>query len=172
MRINVAQLLKGPVGGVRKYDVEETIDIYEDGIDRPVSGDVTLIRTGQGVLVQGALETSIDTECSRCLTIFSCPLKLNIEEEYFPTIDIITGTPLSPPEEEPTSFTIDEHHELDLSEAVRQYAIMAIPMKPLCREDCAGLRTMQGRQSESPAESIDPRWYKLLEKVNQEKGTK
>ena len=35
------------------------------------------------------------------------------------------------------TMTIDQ--VLDLSEAVRQYALLALPMKPLCQEDCAGL---------------------------------
>jgi len=44
-----------------------------------------------------------------------------------------------PPPDEAGCFTIDEHQVIDLTEAVRQYALMAVPMKPLCREDCAGL---------------------------------
>ena len=70
--------------------------------------------------------------------MFTYPLTLNIEEEYFPTTDVVSGASLPIPDE-PGCFTIDEHHILDLTEAVCQYALLAIPMKPLCREDCAGL---------------------------------
>jgi uncharacterized protein len=65
-------------------------------------------------------------------------LTLNIEEEDFPMTDVNTGVPL-PEMEEPGYFVIDEHLILDLSEAVRQYALMAIPMKPLCRPECPGI---------------------------------
>jgi uncharacterized protein len=41
--------------------------------------------------------------------------------------------------EEPGCFTIDEYHVIDLTEAIRQYTLLALPMKLLCREVCAGL---------------------------------
>jgi uncharacterized protein len=66
-------------------------------------------------------------------------LILNVEEEYFPITDVNTGVPLPEPEEEPEVFVIDEYLILDLSEAVRQYALMAVPMKPLCRPECPGI---------------------------------
>ncbi len=59
---------------------------------------------------------------------------------FYPSIDILTGLPQGLPEEDASSsFTIDEHHILDTSEMIRQYCLLAIPMKPLCRVDCAGL---------------------------------
>jgi len=136
VQINVAQLLKAPIGTTRDYEVDEVTDIDGDG--HLVKGKVQLTRTNRGILVKGTLNTEAKVTCSRCLNEFSCPLMLNIEEEYFPTIDVITGAPVTLPDE-PGSFTIDERHILDLTEAIRQYAIMAVPMKPLCRRDCAGL---------------------------------
>ena len=34
---------------------------------------------------------------------------------------------------------IDELHQLDLAEPIRQVAIVALPIKLICREDCPGL---------------------------------
>jgi uncharacterized protein len=102
-----------------------------------------LTRTNRGILVKGTLDTGVEVTCSRCLGSFSHPLTLDIEEEYFPVIDVSSGTPLSEPEE-PGSLTIDGHHVLDLTEAIRQYALLAIPMKPLCREDCSGIYSGSG----------------------------
>jgi uncharacterized protein len=136
MRINVSQLLKSPIGSTRDYEVREVVDIV--GGESMVEGKVSLVRTDRGILARAELHTEVEVTCSRCLSLFNCPLTLNIEEEYFPTIDVVSGISLSLPEE-PECFTIDEHHELDLTEAIRQYVLLAIPMKPLCREDCAGL---------------------------------
>ncbi|MBM2825877.1 MAG: ribosomal L32-like protein [Dehalococcoidales bacterium] len=136
MWINVAQQLKAPVGLTRDYVVSEMVDIA--GSSHLVEGEVQLIRTNRGFLVRTTLHTDVDLPCSRCLTLFRYPLSINIEEEYFPTNNIITGEPLPLPDE-PDCFTIDEHNILDLTEALRQYTLMAIPMKPLCSEDCAGL---------------------------------
>ena len=138
MQMNVAQLLKSPVGSTRNHKVSGAIDISGGGVCSEVYGEVQLLRTNRGILVRGTLNTEIEVTCSRCLNIFRCSLALNIEEEYFPVIDVVSGSSLDVPEE-PGCFTIDESHILDLTEAVRQYALLARPMKPLCREDCAGL---------------------------------
>lgn len=136
MEINVAQLLKAPIGTTRDYEVDEVADI--DGSSHPVKGTIQLTRTNRGILVKGTINTEAKVACSRCLNEFNYQLTLKIEEEYFPTIDVITGAPVSLPDET-GSFTINERHILDLTEAIRQYAIIAIPMKPMCRRDCAGL---------------------------------
>jgi len=138
MQINVAQQLKSAVGSVRDYEVSETIDVTGDGNGSLVQGKVSLMRTDRGILVKGVLNAEVELTCSRCLSLFNCPLTLNIEEEFFPTIDVVSGVSIPVPDE-PGCFTIDERHVLDLNEAMRQCALLAIPMKPLCREDCAGL---------------------------------
>lgn len=138
MQVNVAQLLKGSIGSVRDYDVDGVIDVTGDGKSSPVRGKLTLTRTDRSILVKGAVDSEVELTCGRCLNLFRCPLALNIEEEFFPTTDIISGAAL-PPSADLEHFTIDEHHILDLTEALRQCALLAIPMKPLCREDCAGL---------------------------------
>ena len=140
MQINVSQLLKEAIGSVRNYEVSGIIDITDNGNGKPIQGEVRLTRTNRSILVNGNLYLTVEVACARCLSLFSCPLVLNIEEEYFPVLDIVSGTPLPSPDE-PSSFTIDDHQMIDLTEAARQYAVMAIPMKPLCRNDCPGLQT-------------------------------
>ena len=168
MSINVSQQLRGPVGSVRDYEVSEVIDIAGSG--SLVQGELRLMRTDRGILAKGTLHTEIEATCSRCLSSFSCPLALNIEEEYFPTVDVVSGARLAVPDE-PGCFTIDEHHTLDLTEAICQYAILAIPMKPLCREDCAGLCPSCGHNlnhgpCDCPPQEMDPRWSELSKLLN------
>ncbi|MFH1381265.1 MAG: DUF177 domain-containing protein [Chloroflexota bacterium] len=167
VQINVSQLLKAPIGAIRQYDIDEAIEA--DGATCQVKGDLQLIRTDRGILARGNLTTQVELTCSRCLKRFTCPVALNIEEEYFPTIDVTTGLPVPPPEEV-DSFTIDSNHILDLTEAIRQYLLLAIPMKPLCREDCAGLCPSCGANLNEapcgcPPPPADSRWSKLLEAV-------
>ncbi|MBE0481017.1 MAG: DUF177 domain-containing protein [Dehalococcoidia bacterium] len=133
MKINVAQLLKEPVGSSRRRRVD---DITESGTS--VQGEIELLRTNRSILVRGSLEVYSREICSRCLEEFECPVILAIEEEFFPTRDPISGVPLEVPGE-PGAFTIDENNILDLGEAVRQYTLLERPMKPICRESCAGL---------------------------------
>ena len=178
MRINVSQQLKASIGSIRNYESSEIVDIA--GGSSMVQGEVKLMRTDRGILVKGTLHTEVEVTCSRCLGLFSCPLTLNIEEEYFPTTDVVSGAWLPLPDE-PGCFTIDKRHVLDLTEAIRQYALLAIPMKPLCGEDCTGLCPNCGHNLNHgacgcPSQSADPRWSRLLAlasdvSVNEEKGT-
>jgi uncharacterized protein len=101
------------------------------------------------------------------LSKFRQPLKIKFEEEFLPTIDILSGAPLPEPEESGV-FIIDEQHILDLTEAARQYSLLAIPMKALCKKDCAGLCPTCGKnlnegKCRCPSVKIDPRWSKLAE---------
>ena len=165
MQINVSQLLREPIGATRNYQVNEVADIAGDGKGCLVQGEAGLLRTQRSILVKCALNTDVELTCSRCLSQFRHPLTINFEEEYSPTVDVVSGVPLPLPEEAGT-FTIDEHHVIDLTEATRQYTLLAIPMKPLCREECAGLcpncghNLNQGR-CDCPAQSMDPRWSEL-----------
>jgi uncharacterized protein len=167
MQINVAQQLRSAIGTVREHDVDLVMDVTGYGNEGRIQGKVTLTRTDRGILVKGVLNTEVELTCSRCLEPFRCPLTLNIEEEYFPTVDVVSGAPLPVPDEV-GCFTIDENHELDLTEAVHQYALLAVPMKPLCRPDCAGLCPLCGQnlnlgECQCPPPEADPRWAKLKE---------
>lgn len=166
MRINVSQLLKSPIGTTRDYNkMNEVIDITGEGTDCRVYGDIRLLRTHRGIMAKATLAIETELTCGRCLTLYHQSLPLNVEEEYIPVADIISGAPLPPPED-PGSFIIDEHHILDLTEAIRQYTLLVTPMKPLCREDCAGLCPDCGQNlNQNPcdclAQAIDPRWSNL-----------
>ena len=167
MRINVAQLLKAPIGSIRNYKVNEVIDIVGNDKGSMVQGEVRLMRTNRSILAKCMIHTVVEATCSRCLSLFSYPLTLNFEEEYFPTVDVAGGVP-PPLPDEPGCFTIDEHHILDLTEAIHQYALLSIPMKALCRADCAGLCPNCGcnlnqESCNCPPQETDPRLSKLRE---------
>jgi len=173
MQINVSQQLKAPTGTAREYDVKELIDILEVGNPNPVTGSIKFTRTHRGILVQGKLNVVLPGECSRCLKTFECSLNFDIEEEYFPLIDVNSGSHIELPED-PASFTIDEHHILDLTEAIRQNALLAVPMKPLCRDDCAGFCVSCGadlnvKTCDCSRSDNDSLWTKL---VNPDSNTK
>jgi uncharacterized protein len=174
VEINVSQLLKGAIGSVRNYDVDETV--AAEGCDYAVKGIVTLMRTDHGILVKGKLVTMTGLTCSRCLNAFECPLTLEIEEVYFPKIDVTSGSPVDGPDD-PGAFTIDERNILDLTDSIRQYALLAVPMKPLCRPDCAGLCptcgvNMNQTKCDCAPQPGDPRWAVLRDLISAESKTK
>jgi uncharacterized protein len=130
--INVTQLLNEPVGTSQSHDINGIIGEEVEGL---VEGKAKLIRIGQGVLVQCKLNAEVKLECSRCLDAFLCPISFTAEEEFVPVADVSDDLALSSPEQS-EEFTIDDKNILDLGELIRQYVLLNLPMKPLCRPDC------------------------------------
>lgn len=145
MVFNVAQLLKSSIGTSMEEDFEEdTIQLDEDiKIVGPIVGHVRMRRISQGLLVDGWVDLTLELTCTRCLSQFEQPMHVPVEERFYPTLDIITGLPMPPIEEEDV-FPINDHHEVDLSEAVRQQIVLSLPMVTLCKEDCSGLCSQCG----------------------------
>lgn len=140
MIFNVAQLMKARVGTSLVNDFHEEDIQLDDDIEviGPIDGHVRMRRTNQGLLVDGWVELTLELSCNRCLKTFEQPMHVDFEEQFYPTVDVITGMPLDPFDEDEI-FPIDAHHEVDLTEAVRQNVLLALPMVTICREDCKGL---------------------------------
>lgn len=160
---NVAGLLSDDVGATRAYDVTDARPELHDGLELadPVSGHVRLARTNRGILAHASLTTALAETCSRCLRPALVPLRLEIHEEYLPSLDLATGAAL-PVEAEPDASRLTDHHELDLETAVREAIILAEPIAPLDRPDCPGLCPVCGEPldegtHEHPTDDIDPR---------------
>jgi len=134
--INVAQLLKEPVGASQNHDIHGVIGEEVEGF---VEGTAKLIRINQGVLVQCKLNAEVKLVCSRCLDAFSCPISFTAEEEFLPMSDVSDDSALSSLRQS-EEFAIDDKNIIDLGELIRQYVLLNLPMKPLCRPDCVGIR--------------------------------
>jgi len=134
--INVAQLLKESTGSTRSYNMDGIID---DDVKGSVQGKVKLIHTSRGILVQGKFTVEVELVCSRCLDIFLFPIGFTAEEEFLRISDFPGDSALYSPEQS-EEFTIDSKNILDLGELIRQYTLLNLPMKPLCRPDCPGIK--------------------------------
>ena len=167
MYFNVSQLLKESPGARRVVEIDDRLVLAGQEHESHVRGTVGLLRSPGGVWVSAELRTTVISECSRCLESTEQPVRFEMEEEFLPTVDISTGAAVRHTEEEAESFYIDSTHTLDLREAVRQYAAMNLPMKPVCSEVCAGICASCGvnrneRACECDREVRDRRWGPLL----------
>ena len=167
MQFNVATLLKEGVGASRRFTVDDTFESLEETATNHARGSVCMTRTDVGIWVNAVLEATAWGKCSRCLCSLSTCLSLSLDEEYMPTSDVDTGIITHTPEEDTSAFTLDEHHILDLTEAVRQHAIINLPMKPLCRKECRGICAtcginLNGGQCQCTERDFDPRWSPLI----------
>ncbi|HDN80203.1 MAG: hypothetical protein DRI61_08575 [Chloroflexi bacterium] len=174
LAFNVAQLLKEPTGASREYEIEENIEGLDEEIHPagPLKGKVTFLHAGRyNILVTGTLEVPLHLNCSRCLEAVVKTIRVKLEEEFKATIDVETGASLHWGETVERCNLINSSHILDLTEVIRQNIIVNIPMRVLCKPDCAGLCPYCGHNlnlgpCECKREEIDPRWMplkKLLE---------
>jgi uncharacterized protein len=145
LKFNVAQLLREEVGSRRSYTfAEEMLPLDDTYMLRSLEGSVRFTRTVSGVLAGARARGTVDMECIRCLTQSPQPVEVQFNDEFHSRIEVNTGVSLPTPDEE-DPFYIDEAHMVDLGEAIREYALLALPMQPLCREDCKGLCPICGK---------------------------
>ena len=138
MQINVSQLLQEPIGATREVQFDEAA-VLENGRAHRMRGNCQLLRTQRSILVKCRLNADADLTCSRCLSTFRCPLTMKFEEEYLPTVDVVTGAPLDT-NGDSGSFTINQQHILDLQEAIRQYYEVRRQLRRWASHDNARLR--------------------------------
>jgi uncharacterized protein len=175
MIYNVAQLLKAPVGTVQRVELDDADELVladdEAVLAGPISGEAKLHRTNQGIFADGWVRVPVELECTRCLKHFTATLEYPLREQYYPTIDVNTGMPVPPPDDE-LAFPIDRNHLLDLREAIRQGLVLALPTKALCDENCAGLCPQCGKDlNEGPCdcepEPVEDRFAELRQLLEQ-----
>lgn len=162
MQINVASLLKESIGSNRSYQIDENIDT--DNITL-VKGAVILTRIKNGIMVNGTIRAEVTGICSRCLKPIDYELNYDFLEEFLSSMDISKVSYL--PYELDSPF-IDDSQVLDLSEVIRQYTVLSMPIKPLCRPNCAGICPSCGHDLNSGhcrclSKTPDRRWAKLAE---------
>ncbi len=156
MRIDVAEL---EIGEVRRAAFDEVVDSRTEDVrfDAPVNGDVEVNRTARTVHLRGRVTTTVPLVCGRCLEPFRHHVAVVLAEESavggaLPTAEGILGPDLM----------------LDVTEAVRQQLLLALPMVPVCRPDCRGLCPQCGTNLNerecgcAKGDAIDPRLAPLL----------
>ncbi|MBO0777026.1 MAG: DUF177 domain-containing protein [Actinobacteria bacterium] len=120
--------------------------------------DVQLTAVTEGVLVTAEVTAPLTGECARCLDPLAQRIDVRFQELFNDGQDqgpsSGDGYPL-------------EGDLLDLEPVLRDALVLALPLAPLCREDCPGLCPECGVQlaragrDHSHAAPVDPRWAAL-----------
>lgn len=129
LRLNVGFIINAETGFNRDFDFYLPTLTDDDLELAEVEGIAKISRTPQGLLVQAEFTGATTLECVRCLTDYSQILRWEFTELYAFKRDNMTESGLLVPE--------DAH--IDIQPLLRDFAILEIPIKPLCREDCKGL---------------------------------
>ncbi|MEU6863170.1 DUF177 domain-containing protein [Streptomyces sp. NPDC046876] len=138
----------------------------------PLKLDLRLESVMEGVLVTGTVRASAEGECVRCLEAVGRELTADFQEMYsYPDADD-RGRPKAEPaddaeDDEDTLYL--EDGLFDLEPVLRDAVVLALPLQPVCREDCLGLcpdcGTSLNEDPDHHHDAVDIRWAALQELV-------
>jgi uncharacterized protein len=119
---------------------------------------LTLSQTSSGLVLELELETRVLGPCMRCLA--DAGLDVHVSSREYQASSPGESDELTTP------YIVD--NRLDLSAWAHDAVALALPDKILCRDDCAGLCPVCGRDlnrepHEHEGEAADPRWAPLSE---------
>lgn len=135
----------------------------------PVSVSLDLSKADDMIPVTGVLEGTVVRQCVRCLKEFDDAVAFSVHAAFAQESKIgarapKTGEPRkgravgTKPETELEDEEGDDRYfyqgdHLDLAPMLREHIILAAPMQPLCRENCAGLCARCGKDlNEGPCQ--------------------
>lgn len=137
--INVAALLKEPVGSTRSYPLKlDAFPLDNDLAANDVAGRVKLTRVTDEIIASIRAQGTVTLECQRCLELYPQPFKTEFDEEFREAFDVRTGAGVASGRPDDERFQINEKHELDFSEPLRQEILVSLPMRPACGDACPG----------------------------------
>jgi uncharacterized protein len=107
------------------------------------------------VLASVELDAPITAECGRCLEPVTESLHVSLAELFLYDVD--------PDDDE---LPVLDGDFADLAPVLRDAVVLALPLNPVCDEDCAGLCATCGERLDDlepghSHEALDPRWSAL-----------
>ena len=153
--------------GRSDLDVEISFerDLEAEATDRFVAdGNLVVDNTVAHVLLTGELAVRGRYDCDLCLEMFDLT--------YPAEVEIVIHRTGEDAGDESDVFEIHQQHgPVDLSEALREAAMIAWPLRTVCNDTCKGICPTCGRNlnqgsCECSAESTDPRWDGLPDPTN------
>lgn len=138
----------------------------------PVELDFDIHKDKDRFRLAGTVRTELELPCSRCLEPFRLPVDASFDLRFLPAAEMAADGEREVQEEDfEVSYYRDD--QIDLNELLREQFYLALPMKPLCREDCKGLCPQCGTNlnagtCECAARWEDPRLAPLKGLMNRE----
>ncbi|WP_055479503.1 YceD family protein [Sphaerimonospora mesophila] len=130
--------------------------------DADVELDIRLEAVMEGVLVTGTARAPLSGECSRCLEPLASQTEVDFQELYFYSAEAVFPDGGAGGEDD----LFLDGELLDLEPVFRDAVVLALPLSPVCEDDCPGLCVECGvRLAEAGPdhrhEKIDSRWATL-----------
>jgi len=115
-------------------------DPSQSHVHGPVSGRIRVDRSGEYFWVRGEVRTTLHLQCGRCLEDYQSALDLDVQATLVAadTLNVVVKDNLELTSED-LDITTFEGEEFDLIPIIEDHILLAVPLKTLCRETCAGI---------------------------------
>ncbi len=116
----------------------QDLDIININFVGPIVVDLNLFKSGDTIVVSGAVKFQVLLNCANCLTNYTKNFSENIYQEFIRSIKSIISTNARL---EDVDF-IREYYTadfFDLAPLIHDTILLALPIAPWCREDCPGI---------------------------------
>jgi uncharacterized protein len=120
--------------------------------------DLRLESVSEGVLVSGTAQVALSGECARCLEPLTESLEVDVQQLF-----VYPGHENEADDDE-IGRLVDDY--IDLEPLLRDAVVLALPLAPVCRDDCPGLCPDCGARlaevgPDHGHDEVDPRWAAL-----------
>jgi uncharacterized protein len=144
-----------------------TVDVVGVPQGSPVDLDLRLESVMEGVLVSATAQAEVMGECVRCLDPITDSVEVTLQELYaYPGRERDVA-------DDDAELPVLEGDLIDLEPVLRDAVVLALPLRPLCRDDCPGLCAECGaRLADDPDhghDAADPRWAVLQDLLDPKK---
>jgi len=152
-QVHLSVPAKGPIG----------IEVIGVPPGEPVDLDLRLESVTEGVWVSGSASARAVGTCSRCLVDLEQPVATALRDLY-----VYPGSTTDQTTDDDELPRVSDD-QIDLEPLVRDELVLAMPLVPLCKPDCAGLCPDCGERLEElepghTHEILDPRWAALRDR--------
>jgi len=153
MKLHVDRLKDSPTesffeqSAAWRNDAEERVPELANLRAEPFQGVVRANWMGQDVYIEGELTGALEPECARCLVRYRAPLREPFRLVLEPAGTRVPAEPESARSLARRGMCVGDElemgwfqgHEIDLSDFLLEVMTLAVPLQPLCKEDCRGL---------------------------------
>ena len=148
--------------------LRQTGPLHAVGVAELLSSIVGEIR------VRGNVRVDLELPCDRCLEPVEHPIDRNFDLYYRPAEDEAETPHEVKIDDADTEIGFYEGIGMELSDVLREYVLLSLPMQQICRADCAGICAKCGQNRNTTLcscidQPADERWSALRDLIASDK---